>query len=356
MRIAYIFHLLDGPENGVFKKILDQSKQWIKCGEDVVFFILTREGLSRSFKDASAGIPTLVYEYRGIAERLSKVSRIYTEVLSYSVSIVYYRYDLYHPAFAELAKKVPVIMEINTDDVLEFRLGNPFRHWFNYLTRPYIFSNVRGLIFESHQLATSPHFAHFGKPCLVLGNSINLERFQHSPRSQNADPAIVFIGSANKPWHGTDKILCLAQHLKNWRFDLIGPHPGNFKGSPANVVIHGFLKQVEYESLIAQADAAIGPLSLYLIGKCESSPLKVREYLAYGLPTILGYQDTDFPAGAPFLLQIGNSPRNVINNISEVEKFVNSWKGKRVSSNEVNFLDVSFKEGKRLAFIKSLCH
>jgi hypothetical protein len=351
MRIAYIFHLVDGPESGVFKKIMDQSKQWINHGEDVVFFILTREGLSKSFHDASAGIPTFVFEYRGIAERLRKLSRLYAQVINYSVNIVYYRYDLYHPAFEEFAKKIPVIVEINSDDILEFRLGNRFRHWFNYLTRRYVFSGVKGLIFESHQLATSPHFAHFGKPYLVMGNGINLERFQHSPAPHNANPVIVFIGSANEPWHGTDKILWLAQHLNSWRFDLIGPHPSDFKGIPENVVVHGFLNQREYESLVAQADAAIGPLSLYLIGKYESSPLKVREYLAFGLPTILAYQDTDFPDGAPFLLQIGNRPDNVKSNISEIEKFVNLWKEKRVARDKVTFLDVRSKEGKRLVFL-----
>ena len=351
MHIAYIFHLVNGPESGVFKKIMDQSRQWIKYGEDVVFFILTREGLATSFHAASDGIPTFVFEYRGITERLSRVSHLYTQVINCSMSIVYCRYDLYHPAFEGFAKRIPVIMEINSDDISEFRLGNPVRHWFNYLTRRYVLSNVKGLIFESHQLATSPHFIHFGKPSLVVGNSINLNRFQHAPAPKNANPVIVFIGSANEPWHGTDKIVWLAQRLKNWRFDLIGPHPHDFKGIPANVTVHGFLNQGEYEPLIVQADAAMGPLSLYLIGKHESSPLKVREYLAYGLPTILGHQDTDFPGGAPFLLQIGNRPDNVMNNVSEIEKFVNSWRGKRVSRDCIHLLDVSIKEEKRLTFL-----
>ena len=354
MRIAYIFHLVDGHESGVFKKIMDQARQWVKYGEDVVFFILTREGFSGQFHDAADEIPTFIFEYRGIAERLRKVSRLYAQVIDSSVNIVYHRYDLYYPSFHAFAKKIPVIMEINSDDVSEFRLGNRFRHWFNYLTRRYVLSNVKGLVYESHQLATSPHFAHFGKPYLVMGNSINLERFRCLPPPKNAAPVVVFIGSSNEPWHGTDKILRLAERLKSWRFHLIGPRPTDFKDIPANVLLHGFLNQQAYESLVAQADAAIGSLSLYLIGKHESSPLKVREYLAYGLPAILGYQDTDFPDGAPFLLQIGNRPDNVVNNIPEIEKFVNSWRGKRVSRDWINFLDVRMKEGKRLDFLHSI--
>ena len=354
MRIAYIFHLIDGPESGVFKKIMDQSRQWVGYGVDVSFFILTHRGLARFFTDASAGIPTFVYEYVGGVDRLKKVSQLYASVLDYSVDIIYYRYDIYYPPFEELARRAPVVMEINADDILEFRLKNRLRHWFNYFTRGRIFFNIAGVVFESHQLAESPHFARFGKPYLVMGNSINLERFPELPAPRNPDPVVAFMGSADQPWQGIEKVLWLARHFRKWRFELIGPDFSNFNGIPSNVMPHGFLNQLEYEPLIAGADAGIGPLSLYLAGKDESSPLKVREYLAYGLPTILGYRDTDFPEGVPFLLQIGGSPDNVMNNISKIEKFVISWQGKRVSRDMVSLLDVSVKEKKRLMFLSSV--
>ncbi len=39
--------------------------------------------------------------------------------------------------------------------------------------------------------------------------------------------------------------------------------------------------------------------------------LKVREYLAAGLPVVIGYQDTDFLDGAPFILQVPNEPDGI---------------------------------------------
>ncbi len=351
MLIAYIFHLIDGPESGVFKKIMDQSHQWINHGNKVAFFILTQTGLAKSFIDRAAGIPTFVYEYEGIAKRSRRLSQLFASVVDYLPSIVYYRYDLYHPAFRHLSKKIPVFVEINSDDIAEFRMGNRFRRWYNYLTRRYIFLNSKGLILESHQLAKLPHLARFGKPYIAIGNGIDLKRFRQLDAPRNFDPILIFMGSPNQPWHGIDKILWLAHRLKTWRFDLIGPDPADFRGSPRNVFFHGFLNQSQYELLLAQADVAIGPLSLYLIGKKESSPLKVREYLAYGLPTIVGYQDMDFPEGAPFLLQIGNDPDNIINNFSRIEKFVSMWRGKRVPRNDIRCLDVSIKEEKKLAFL-----
>lgn len=351
MRIAYIFHLTNGPESGVYKKIIGQSKQWTRYGANVAFFILTRKGLAKFFAKNDAGIPAFVYEYGGLAERFRKLSQLHLHVFKYSASIIYYRYDLYHPSFGRIAKKIPVIAEINSDDISEFRLGNRLRHWYNCLTRRYFFSNTKGLIFESHQLPGLPHFACFGKPYSVMGNSIDLEQFRHFPAPSNPNPVIVFLGSAHQPWQGVDKILWLAHHFKRWRFHLVGPDRDEFKGIPSNVLFHGFLQQSQYESLLAVADVAIGPLSLYLIGKKESSPLKVREYLAGGLPTIIGYQDTDFPQGAPFLLQIGNRPDNVMSSVAKIEEFVNAWQNKRVSHNDIHLLDVRVKEKKRFDFI-----
>lgn len=351
MLIAYVFHIVDRPESGVFKKILDQAQEWIRNGIDVTFFILTRKGLMKAFTDASGEIPIFVYEYSGIAERLKSIYRLYNHIINSSASLVYYRYDIYYPTFEEFAGKIPIVMEINSDDISEFRMGNRFRHWFNYISRRRIFSSVKGLIFESHQLSEARHFARFGKPYLVMGNSVNLKRFPLFRAPANLKPVVSFVGSAHQPWHGVDKIIRLAAHFNDWRFDLIGPYRNDFRAIPGNVIMHGFLNQGQYEPLLAQADVAIGPLSLYLINKEESSPLKVREYLAYGIPTVLGYKDTDFPDSAPFLLQIGNSPDNVMSNVSRIEKFVISWQGKRVSRDTISHLDVSVKEKERLMFL-----
>lgn len=351
MRIAYVFHLVDGPEGGVFKKIVDQSLQWIQLGADVFFYILTTKAQAGSFTHNTHGIPTFVYGYGGIAERFKKLSQLYAQIIRDSASIVYHRYDLFHSAFKKITGKIPVIMEINSDDISEYRLGSHLRYWYNRFTRRHIFSNVKGLVFVSQQLSEKSHFADFGKPYLVIGNSIDLQRFRNFPVPENPDPVLVFLGSAKQPWNGIDKIFWIAQHFNTWRFDVIGPNPTDFSNVPRNVTIHGFLSQAQYEPLIAKADVAIGPLSLHIINNDESSPLKIREYLAYGLPVIICSRDTDFPDGAPFLLQLSNEPDNVKRNISEIGNFVNEWRNKRIPREAVNFLDVRVKEKKRVAFL-----
>ncbi|MNP61531.1 hypothetical protein D3C76_1567280 [compost metagenome] len=99
---------------------------------------------------------------------------------------------------------------------------------------------------------------------------------------------------------------------------------------------------------------AIGPLALYRRGMKEASPLKVREYLAYGLPVINGYVDTDFKEEVPFILRIPNEPRNTVHASAAIEEFVHSWQGRRVDRSEVEHLDVAVKETARIAYMKRI--
>ncbi|MOA45721.1 hypothetical protein D3C78_1681500 [compost metagenome] len=103
-----------------------------------------------------------------------------------------------------------------------------------------------------------------------------------------------------------------------------------------------------------QADVAIGSLALYRKKMGEASPLKVREYLAYGLPVINGYLDTDFPEEVHFILQIPNEPKNTIKASEAIEKFVQSWRGRRVDRSQIEHLDTVVKEAERLRYMKRI--
>jgi hypothetical protein len=86
----------------------------------------------------------------------------------------------------------------------------------------------------------------------------------------------------------------------------------------------------------------------------EACPLKVREYLAYGLPIIIGYSDTDFLERPDFILTLPNHENNVNESLSEIEKFVLKWKGKRVPRDMITHIDICEKEKQRLSFFQSV--
>ncbi|MBE3098230.1 MAG: hypothetical protein IMZ44_14030, partial [Planctomycetes bacterium] len=88
-------------------------------------------------------------------------------------------------------------------------------------------------------------------------------------------------------------------------------------------------------------------------GMNENSPIKTREYLAAGLPVIIGYDDIDFPDRPDYILQLPNSEDNVVIHIEAIRAFVRRVKGTRVPREIVQpRIDAAGKEATRLAFMR----
>lgn len=165
----------------------------------------------------------------------------------------------------------------------------------------------------------------------------------------------VFLGSAGQSWHGVDHIAELAAAKPHWRFDIVGVERGELAlPIPPNMTFHGRLLQRAYQPLLDRADIAIGTLALYRKGMEEASPLKVREYLANGLPVITAYRETDFPEPVPFVLQLPNRPGNVLENLPAIERFARSWKGRRVEPDGIGHLDTAVKEAARVGYMERI--
>lgn len=170
---------------------------------------------------------------------------------------------------------------------------------------------------------------------------------------QPATARLVFIGSSGQPWHGIDAIAELAKLRPGWEFDIIGLHAAELQGPvPANLKFHGPMSREEYQPLLDQADVAIGTMALYRKQMNEASPLKVREYLANGLPVITAYAETDFPRPVPFILQLPGKSGNMVSGLGEIDAFVRQWRGTRVPRKEIAHLDTRVKESERLKYMK----
>jgi glycosyltransferase involved in cell wall biosynthesis len=346
MKIAYLFHLNETNE-GVFRKIVSQIDAWKANGHKVIVFQLTRTAqVSKEQWHA--------YKYSPSAfrTRIKAWDDAIDDILAWSPDIVYYRYDMFYPALYRLLRNIPVITEVNTDDAAEYRLGSRMRGLYNYLTRNLVFGNVDGMVHVSGELALLSHFRKYRKKHIVIGNGINLAECEQLPAPLNQYPRLAFMGSPGQLWHGVDKILKIAEKLPSWSFDLIGISKEQIElSNMQNVICHGYLNKKAYENVLATADVAIGTMALHRKNMNEATPLKVREYLAYGLPIIIGYKDTDFPCGAPFLLQLPNCENVTCENIESIRAFVERWKGKRVPRTEIAHLDVQKKETERLKFM-----
>lgn len=114
-------------------------------------------------------------------------------------------------------------------------------------------------------------------------------------------PVLVMAGFS-RPWHGVDRALALLAGLpapiELW---LIGAQRETDKryienmapeyGVDGAVRVFPWLNKSNTADLVAAAEAGIGPLALDRKHMTEAQPLKVRFYLALGLPVLINYRD-----------------------------------------------------------------
>lgn len=357
MRIAYYLHWHQGPESGVFKKVTMQTESWIKQGHDVKLFVFTRLGSSLDNDVNKESQIIEVEAYTSFLSRFRHAVHLTDRIKDYAPDIVYFRLSGFYPTFLKLTKLFPFVLEINSDDVSEFRYASLIKRLHNSLSRYFLLKNCRGIVFVSGELSKLRYFKKYEKPFTVIGNAINLSLYKLSSAPDNARPVLVFIGSNlgavyKNEWNGIDKILWLARKIPEYDFYLIGIE--QVSGATENVHCAGFLNRDAYQSILEKADVGIGTLALHRKNMQEASALKVREYLACGLPVIIGYEDTDLSNTLPFILKLGNYEENVRDSVQKIKEFVEQWKGRRIDRKLISKIDTGVKEKKRLNFFNTL--
>jgi hypothetical protein len=346
MKIAYLAHWNQGAMSGVYKKIVQQTNLWNEMGHPTNVFLLTNNCHLEAPTDS---LPWQIVNYNQYS-RLSGWHRIAMLISKWKPDYIYHRYDLYYPALIRLMDLLPTVIEINTNDYYEYGFSN-LRGLYNRLFRSRVISRAAGLVFVTAELSLDPVFAKYERPSCVIPNGILLEDIIKCPAPSAKGVRMIMIGSNGQPWHGMDKVLALAKLRPAWLFDIVG-----YEGETElkNVRFWGKLGYKDYKSLLNVADFGIGSLALYRIKMNEGSPIKVREYLAAGLPSIIGYIDSDFPEGAPFLLRLPNDKENIIKCLGLIDEFVSNWKSKRVERQSIKIIDSRNKERQRLEFCRHL--
>ena len=354
MRIAYVAHWAENARSGVTEKILTQVTHWRSAGNDVSVFLIVpnriRLDLLHYFGD-TAELFTAAYD-SPINRPLTTLA-VAKAIRSWNPDIVYSRQMFYHPALHWLATKFPLVIEINTNDAHEAKLGTGLRSLFNKCSRNLVYSKCQGMVCVTKELADCQEYAGFKKSRAIIANGIDLKSARPMPPTGNSVPTLAFLGSSGQSWHGVDKVAWLAQQRPDWSFHVVGPGISELGRMPAsNLTMHGYLEHSRYRQILAQSDVAIGTLALHRKGMNEACPLKVREYLAAGIPTIIGYDDTDFPDEVPFILRLPNVEKNI--DLRRVEQFVGQWQNERIDLEDIAHLDISAKEIARLQFLQSI--
>lgn len=352
MRILYLVDDVEA-QTGVTQKVQQNAKQWVDFGHEVFFISLKK---LRVFDQKM----NLVFEkktYNFGAGRLKTAMALLNSsfwlsqlVKQVNPDLIYTRYLMYTPFINKTMKNYKVVMEINGDDLIEYKLKSRMTELYNRWTRGFLLKYVDGFICVSNELERK--FSYLGKSSVVIANGIDVEQFELK-KIENKKPILAFILSSNQSWHGLDKVIKMAEFYPDFCFHIIGVSGVDRQ----NLKYFGQLSQDKSTEIIQQCDVGIGTLSLYKKGLEEASPLKTRQYLACGLPVIFAYDDTDINDDYPFCLRLENIEDNV--NYVSVKEFVLkvfNRENVRVLARECaeNILSYRKKETQRLAFFESV--
>lgn len=355
MNIVYLIDYDINSNSGVMQKILQQSSKWTELGH-IVYFVSTK---TLSLYDDNKNLlfrkePLNINMGRfGTAVKLLYGSCFIEEIFEKidNIDIVYMRYRLYMPFFNRILKRHKVVMEINSDDLQEYRLHSKVTHFYNKYTRNILLKYIDGFIAVSDELKEK--FNYLSQPIEVIANGINSSQYDVVYENKNAKPTLVFIGTPNQPWHGIDKIIQMADYFKNFQFYIIGTDGEDTE----NIKYFGYLSKKESTEIIQKCDIGISTLSLFKTGLFEASPLKSRQYLACGLAIVYAYNDTDLTGDEEFVLLLENSENNI--DYDKIKSFVwNVYDNRDIKQQArefaVNVLDYSIKEQQRIQFFSKV--
>ena len=128
-----------------------------------------------------------------------------------------------------------------------------------------------------------------------------------------------------------------------------------YQSLPTNITFHGYMSSNHYQILLANSDVAVSSLAFHRVGMQEQSPLKSREYLAYGLPMVVPYIDTDLnDLKCDFLLNIPNREDNIQTHAEVIRDFAYRMRGRRVDRQMIMPIDQTRKETERLRFFEEI--
>lgn len=133
---------------------------------------------------------------------------------------------------------------------------------------------------------------------LLYPNGIDLEAIKVVSDLRSDIPELIFVASSFTPWQGLDKLISILKgSQREFVVHVIGQTDQAFTDDP-RFRFYGPLSKEEILKISQRCWVGISSLALERQGLTEACALKVREYLASGLPVYGGYKEVlpdDFP-------------------------------------------------------------
>lgn len=158
-----------------------------------------------------------------------------------------------------------------------------------------------------------------GRPAVNIVNGVDVDAYPlHVPNPQDATVRLLALASMSG-WHGYDRLLTSLAAYRgdaDVRLEFVG---GDGDGSlaawkalaetlglSARVTFRGPLHGAALDSVVAACDVGVGSLGMYRYGLTTGMTLKLREYMARGLPFLTAVGDPALPSDPGFSLAVPN--------------------------------------------------
>ncbi len=163
-------------------------------------------------------------------------------------------------------------------------------------------------------------------PQFFYPNGINIKKIQLVGDERENQINAVFMSGSFNAWHGLDLLLnALSENIElviknKLKIHLIGRlseeqlrEVNKIDADNNFLLLYGHLELEEYKNILKKCDFGIGSLAMFRQNLKEGSTLKVREYLASGIPVYSGHKDSALPND--FLFYFCDSSVNIHNMI-----------------------------------------
>ncbi len=354
MKLAYyLVHDLTR-NDGVVKKIKSQISEWEKLGHEVRVFAISDFCENPAFK-------VNIYGFSGfISSRILSNKKLLEDIDEFNPDLVYLRYDTVTANILYLAKRYKLVCELNTIDRDEAKLffksqvdlKSTFRLLAFFLLRNKFFQQMEGLVSVTQEILNHPSIRKYQIPKVCIPNSIQSSAYPilKTLASDQQRIGLFFMGTPDQPWQGFDILENLAKDLPQFDFHVVGL----MKPSYDNVYFHGFLSMDKYLPIMKSCHVCIGTLALFRKKMTEACPLKIREYVSYGFPIIIGYKESMFEDHShlpEWALEINpQSP-----SLNSIREFCENMRDRIVSHEEAYpLIDSGILEKKRIDFFRKV--
>ncbi len=315
---------------------------------------------------------------RSLANYLIKKYIAFKEIKKYNPDILIFRYIwlpfVFNPK--KVKKDMLFLTEHQTKEEYELSVSllkkltlKPIES-FNFKK---LFKSIDGIIGVTKEIAEYEiKRGKVSKPTFVLTNGIDVEQYPPKKFVKFNDRLnIIFVTAFYSSWHGFDRILYgLKKFYDNGNsLDIFIYVVGDVKSGYENMALNLNLKEriifcgTKYNKELNQifdiCHIGLGPLAIHRKNLEYASPIKVREYLARGMPVIIGYKDEDIEDDFPFVLKVSSddSPVDIQNVVDFCKNIYDNYGEKmiyEIRNYAKNKLDYSVKITKLVDFLEKL--